>query len=254
MSPPLEILPSQPNHRTIPAEYDTITVGECPWTHSPSDLSPYVLPSSHELQMVFTFHHVSIDSSPDQPLIPRPWALTSLKSVYNTWQTHMHSVGGWIPVYIENHDQARSVSRFADGRAGAAKMLAVLMACAQSGTVYVYQGQEIGMRNVPHEWGIEEYKDVASQLFWDQSVFGFILFFVLTALELIARLFSRITQDPRRSSDLATHAEPRHVRHPSRLTTQSPRQRPYSRAMERQHPQRRILLVFQAVDAHQPRL
>lgn len=72
---------------------------------------------------------------------------------------------------MENHDQARSVTRFGSDseeyRAMSAKMLATL-AVAQSGTLYVYQGQEIGMKNVPKSWGIEEYKDVASRRYWDQ--------------------------------------------------------------------------------------
>jgi oligo-1,6-glucosidase len=37
-------------------------------------------------------------------------------------------------------------------------MLAVLQ-ISQSGTLFIYQGEEIAMRNVPKSWGIEEYKD-----------------------------------------------------------------------------------------------
>lgn len=29
-------------------------------------------------------------------------------------------------------------------------------------TLYVYQGQELGMKNIPPSWGAEEYKDVES--------------------------------------------------------------------------------------------
>ena len=38
-------------------------------------------------------------------------------------------------------------------------MLALLFA-SLSGTLYVYQGQEIGMINMPKDWAIEDYKDV----------------------------------------------------------------------------------------------
>ena len=77
---------------------------------------------------------------------------------------------GWDSVYLENHDQPRSY-RFLDTaaleaddelRERAAKMLAVF-AAAQCGTLYVYQGQELGMINIPRSWGIEEYKDVETQ-------------------------------------------------------------------------------------------
>ncbi|KAF3250309.1 hypothetical protein TWF192_005331 [Orbilia oligospora] len=43
-------------------------------------------------------------------------------------------------------------------RVASAKLLAVLMATS-SGTLFIYQGQEIGMTSMPREWGIQEYKD-----------------------------------------------------------------------------------------------
>jgi oligo-1,6-glucosidase len=66
-------------------------------------------------------------------------------------------------VFLENHDYVRSVSRLGNDsddklRTISAKMLAVLQ-ISQSGTLFVYQGEEIAMRNVPKSWGIEEYKD-----------------------------------------------------------------------------------------------
>ena len=68
-------------------------------------------------------------------------------------------------VYIENHDQARSVSRFGNDspawRARSAKMLA-LFQTTQTGTLFVFQGEELGLKNFPRSWGIEEYKDVAT--------------------------------------------------------------------------------------------
>jgi len=41
-----------------------------------------------------------------------------------------------------------------------------MMETTLSGTLYVYQGEEIGMANVPLSWGPEEYKDVESENFW----------------------------------------------------------------------------------------
>jgi oligo-1,6-glucosidase len=37
-----------------------------------------------------------------------------------------------------------------------------LMCCALSGTLFIYQGQELGMTNFPLEWDMNEYKDVDS--------------------------------------------------------------------------------------------
>jgi len=45
-------------------------------------------------------------------------------------------------------------------------MLAILE-ITQCGTLYVYQGQELGLCNFPRSWEIEEYKDVASQNYWN---------------------------------------------------------------------------------------
>lgn len=44
-------------------------------------------------------------------------------------------------------------------------MLAILEV-AQTGTLYVYEGEEIAMANVPRSWGIEEYKDVATRNYY----------------------------------------------------------------------------------------
>jgi oligo-1,6-glucosidase len=77
-------------------------------------------------------------------------------------------------IFIENHDQARAVSRFGDDateehRTLSSKMLAIFE-CTQSGTLYVYQGLELGMKNFPRTWGIEEYKDVASINYYNRRV------------------------------------------------------------------------------------
>jgi len=45
-----------------------------------------------------------------------------------------------------------------------------MMECTLTGTIYVYQGEEIGMANLPLSWGIEEYKDIASQTYYAESV------------------------------------------------------------------------------------
>lgn len=73
-------------------------------------------------------------------------------------------------IFIQNHDQARCVSRFGNDttprwRALSAKLLA-MMETTLSGTLYIYQGEEIGMVNAPRRWGIEEYKDVATQNYY----------------------------------------------------------------------------------------
>lgn len=70
----------------------------------------------------------------------------------------------WSTVFIENHDQPRCITRFGNDkeyRVESGKLLAMLEA-SLTGTLFIYQGQEIGMTNVPRSWPIEEYKDINS--------------------------------------------------------------------------------------------
>ena len=68
---------------------------------------------------------------------------------------------GWNSIYLSNHDQPRSVSRFGDDgeyRVESAKLLGTLTHMLQ-GTPYIYQGEEIGMTNVAFE-SIDDYRDI----------------------------------------------------------------------------------------------
>jgi oligo-1,6-glucosidase len=45
--------------------------------------------------------------------------------------------------------------------------LLALMQTTLGGTLFVYQGEEIGMRNAPKDWDIgEEYKDIETVNYW----------------------------------------------------------------------------------------
>ncbi|EEQ39343.1 hypothetical protein CLUG_03471 [Clavispora lusitaniae ATCC 42720] len=75
----------------------------------------------------------------------------------------------WSTVFTENHDQPRSITRFGDDspkfRFKSGKMLASLQATL-TGTLFIYQGQEFGMTNVPKDWPIEEYLDINTINYW----------------------------------------------------------------------------------------
>ena len=160
------------------SHYDVMTVGETPFTHSAEETAAYVLPMNKELNMVFNFELMDLDvgsvSGGTENLVPlmhSPWKLAELKRIVNKWQTYMREQGYWNTLYIENHDQARSVSRFGNDspqwRALSAKLLAILQT-TQTGTLYVYQGEEIGMRNCPKDWPIEEFKDIETINYWEK--------------------------------------------------------------------------------------
>jgi len=102
---------------------------------------------------------------------PRKWEMSVLKDIVNKWQMFMQENDGWNALYLENHDQSRSVSRWGSDlpefRAACAKMFATFIAL-QSGTVFVYQGQELGMINVSKDRDISEYKDLETLNAWNE--------------------------------------------------------------------------------------
>ncbi|OJJ62962.1 hypothetical protein ASPSYDRAFT_143415 [Aspergillus sydowii CBS 593.65] len=149
-------------------KYDAMTVGELGQTPTMEGVLRYVSAAQKQLNMVFSFDVVDLGMGTDYKFLTgkRNWALPELKTAIQRTQNILNGTDGWTTVFMENHDQARSVSRFGSDRTpelreASAKMLAVFQ-CSLSGTQYVYQGQEIGMVNAPEEWGVEEYKDVDS--------------------------------------------------------------------------------------------
>lgn len=154
------------------AKYDVMTVGETPHVEEVDMALQYVHPSREEFCMIFPWEHMDIDRVPGTMLGWRDFSLSTLKRVVDKWQTGMQTHGGWNSLYLENHDQGRSVSRFgsdsAEFRWLSGKLLAMFLATL-SGTLYVFQGQEIGMINLPRSWGIEEFDDVVSQMHYAQE-------------------------------------------------------------------------------------
>lgn len=143
------------------SRYDLLTVGETALV-TPQDAVMIAGEDTGVLKMVFQFEHMEIDGQKGDD--PRrsvgAWKLTDLKNVMTRWQKGLED-RAWNSIYLENHDQPRSVSRFGDDgkyRVESAKLLATFVHMLQ-GTPYVYQGEEIGMTNVAFET-IEEYRDV----------------------------------------------------------------------------------------------
>jgi oligo-1,6-glucosidase len=50
-------------------------------------------------------------------------------------------------------------------------MLCLLEIC-QGGTLFVYQGEELGMKNSPASWPIEEYRDQATINYYKKYAFA----------------------------------------------------------------------------------
>jgi len=153
-----------------------VTVGELSLTPEPEGVLSYVSTRAKELDMVFQFDITHLGQGPPgcgSKYDFTPWTLPELKRIVAKWQVFIEGTDGWTTVFCENHDNGRSVSRYGNDapewREKSSKMLAVAFA-AQTGTLFLYQGQEIGMINAPKEWSVEEYKDVESQNYWREAV------------------------------------------------------------------------------------
>lgn len=140
----------QEMHREVFAGRDEelLTVGEMPGV-TVDEAKLFTDPARNELDMVFQFEHMDLDhvtSRFDQ----KPLDLLDLKASLGRWQVGL-AEAGWNSLYWNNHDQPRVVSRFgndSDYRVESATMLATVLHLHR-GTPYIYQGEEIGMTNMP---------------------------------------------------------------------------------------------------------
>ncbi|PTX61329.1 oligo-1,6-glucosidase [Melghirimyces profundicolus] len=149
----------QEMNREVLSKYDIMTVGECPGA-STEDAAKYANLEGTELNMIFTFEHMDLDSGPGGKWDLKPWKLNDLKEVMTKWQKDLEGKG-WNSLYLNNHDQPRMVSRFGNDkeyRVESAKMLGTFLHMMQ-GTPYIYQGEELGMTNVRFE-SLEDYNDI----------------------------------------------------------------------------------------------
>ena len=150
------------NEATFGTDSEIITVGEMSST-TLENCFGYAGEDSHELSMVFSFHHLKVDFMGNEKWVMVPFDFQELKNILYTWQTEMANHRAWNAVFWCNHDQPRVVSRF--GNEGkywkeSAKMLATVIHCLR-GTPYIYQGEELGMTNA-HFTSIDQYRDVES--------------------------------------------------------------------------------------------
>ena len=147
------------NRETL-AGRDVLTVGES-WSATPESALLYSGRDRHELSMVFQFEHVMQQWHETWgKWQPKPFDLVAFKAVVSRWQRALAD-DGWNSLFWGNHDLPRAVSKYGNDReyrVQSAKMLATMLHLLK-GTPYVYQGEEIGMTNVPFT-AIGQYRDI----------------------------------------------------------------------------------------------
>jgi len=138
------------------AKYDIMTVGEANGVKV-NQAEDWVGEENGIFNMIFQFEHLDLWGTSVSGGID----IHALKETFDRWQSGLDGKG-WNALFLENHDQPRSVSTWGDSeqyRVESAKALATLYFLMQ-GTPFIYQGQEIGMTNVKFS-SIEDYNDVA---------------------------------------------------------------------------------------------
>lgn len=142
---------------------DIITVGEANGV-SAKELPEWVGPDG-VFDMVFEFNHVCIDLEDECNWCKtRDWTLKDLKALFTASQKSTLETGGWYPVFLENHDQPRSINRYLpedSDRVAGGKALATLL-LTMRGTPFIMQGEELGYVNV--KWpSIDLYDDISTK-------------------------------------------------------------------------------------------
>ncbi|TAM70475.1 MAG: alpha-glucosidase [Microbacteriaceae bacterium] len=150
-------------HERVFADRDDryLTVGEMPGV-TVADAQLFTDPTRREVDMVFQFEHVGLDQGDGGKWDAHDTTVLDLKASFGRWQSGL-AESGWNSLYWNNHDQPRVVSRFGDDtvfwRESATALATVLH--LQRGTPFVYQGEELGMTNVPFR-SIEDFRDIES--------------------------------------------------------------------------------------------
>ena len=142
---------------------DIFTVGEANGV-SAGELSEWV-GTDGVFDMVFEFSHVNIDLPNEMNWCEtRAWTLPEFKALFTASQKTTESTGGWYPVFLENHDQPRSVCHFlpadADRVAGGKALAALVL--TMRGTPFIMEGEELGFVNVLWK-DINDYQDISTR-------------------------------------------------------------------------------------------
>jgi oligo-1,6-glucosidase len=133
-------------NRKVLSKYDAMTVGEV-FGGTPEKTNLLTDERRKEINLAFAFDVARIGRN---NWYQNEWTLPEFKKLFNiqSQQDQYH----WPTVFLSNHDNPRTVSKFGDDskkyRVASAKLLAMLI-LMQRGTAFLYQGDEIGMTNYP---------------------------------------------------------------------------------------------------------
>ncbi len=149
-------------NQKVLSKFDIMTVGETAGV-TLDEAKRYANSEGSELNMVFQFEHMNLDSGEKFKWSTKHIPLVPLKENLTKWQLGLDDVA-WNSLYFCNHDQPRIVSRLGDDsdefRELSAKCIATCLHMMQ-GTPYVYQGEELGMTNTVFN-SVDDFRDLES--------------------------------------------------------------------------------------------
>ena len=152
----------QEMNQKVLSKYDIMTVGETAGV-TIEEAQKYTGDDRNELNMVFQFEHVESGCGDYGKWTTAKYDFKEFKNIMIKWQEELQGKA-WNSLFLGNHDQPRSVSRFGNDnpvyRETSAKMLATCIHMMQ-GTPYIYQGEELGMTNIYFD-KLEDYCDIES--------------------------------------------------------------------------------------------
>ncbi|NLW15827.1 MAG: alpha,alpha-phosphotrehalase [Erysipelothrix sp.] len=150
------------NINTFGKRKDILTVGEMSST-SLEDGVKYADPTRSELATIFNFHHLKVDYKDNKKWHVQSFDFIELKKILSDWQIASQDKDALVALFLNNHDQPRSVSRFGDVVNYHYESATMIASAIQNmrGIVYIYQGEEIGLPNAEFE-ALDTFKDVES--------------------------------------------------------------------------------------------
>lgn len=141
-------------------KYNCITVAEAPGVPY-SHLKDYISDDGY-FSMIFDFNYSDLDVTAGEWYRTKDWSINELRILMFKSQLETQKVG-WGALFLENHDQPRSLNKYIPEENIAyesATMLATMYFLLR-GTPFIYQGQEIGMTNCKFD-SIEEFHDIST--------------------------------------------------------------------------------------------
>ena len=150
------------NQETFGKYPNITTVGELSSTDVHNGVA-YAAPKNQELSTIFNFHHLKVDYKDGKKWELMPFDFLQFKTLMKTWQDAMAASNANMSLFLNNHDQPRSVSRFGNDREYPFESATALATAMQlmRGMPYIFQGEEIGLPNAYFDT-IDDYRDVES--------------------------------------------------------------------------------------------